>query len=63
MPLYCPHLNIGGDHMFQDNPLLAQLKQQMQSELPKKEGVVKATERGFGFLETDEKESLSYTRK
>ena len=61
MPLYCPHLNIAGDHMFQDNPLLAQLKQQMQSELPKKEGVVKATERGFGFLETDEKESFFIT--
>ncbi|MCE2595201.1 exoribonuclease II [Motilimonas cestriensis] len=43
--------------MFQDNPLLAQLKQQMQSELPKKEGTIKATERGFGFLETDDKES------
>ncbi|MCE2570383.1 exoribonuclease II [Motilimonas eburnea] len=44
--------------MFQDNPLLAQLKQQMQSELTKKEGQVKASERGFGFLETDEKESF-----
>ncbi len=44
--------------MFQDNPLLAQLKQQMQSELTKKEGQVKASERGFGFLETDDKESF-----
>ncbi|MCE0556880.1 exoribonuclease II [Motilimonas sp. E26] len=47
--------------MFQDNPLLAQLKQQMQSELPKKEGIIKATERGFGFLETDDKESYFIT--
>lgn len=41
--------------MFQDNPLLAQLKQQIQEKLPKKEGTIKATERGFGFLESDDK--------
>ncbi|UJF16834.1 exoribonuclease II [Vibrio sp. SS-MA-C1-2] len=41
--------------MFQDNPLLAQLKKQMQDELPKKEGTIKGTDRGFGFLETDDK--------
>ena len=40
--------------MFQDNPLLAQLKQQIQEKLPKKEGTIKATDRGFGFLESDE---------
>ncbi|KGK19161.1 exoribonuclease II [Vibrio navarrensis] len=39
--------------MFQDNPLLAQLKQQIQENLPKKEGTIKATEKGFGFLEVD----------
>lgn len=39
--------------MFQDNPLLAQLKQQLRDNLPKKEGVVRASDRGFGFLETD----------
>ncbi|PSW05209.1 exoribonuclease II [Photobacterium lipolyticum] len=44
--------------MFQDNPLLAQLKKQIQETLPKKEGNVKATDRGFGFLETDNKESF-----
>ncbi|MPS31229.1 MULTISPECIES: exoribonuclease II [unclassified Salinivibrio] len=44
--------------MFQDNPLLAQLKQQIQETLPKKEGQVKATEKGFGFLEVDDKTSL-----
>lgn len=44
--------------MFQDNPLLAQLKQQIKENIPKKEGVVKATERGFGFLEVDNKTSF-----
>ena len=44
--------------MFQDNPLLAQLKQQIQENLPKKEGTVKATDKGFGFLEVDSKTSF-----
>ncbi|WP_100751801.1 exoribonuclease II [Vibrio salilacus] len=44
--------------MFQDNPLLAQLKQQIQETLPKKEGTIKATEKGFGFLEVDNKKSF-----
>ncbi|MGF1813509.1 exoribonuclease II [Vibrio splendidus] len=44
--------------MFQDNPLLAQLKQQIQETLPKKEGTIKATEKGFGFLEVDNKTSF-----
>ena len=39
--------------MFQDNPLLSQLKQTMQENTPKRTGIVKASERGFGFLETD----------
>lgn len=39
--------------MFQDNPLLNQLKQSMQDNTPKRTGIVKASERGFGFLETD----------
>jgi len=39
--------------MFQDNPLLNQLKQTMQENTPKRTGTVKASERGFGFLETD----------
>ncbi len=43
--------------MFQDNPLLAQLKKQIQETLIKKEGTIKATDRGFGFLEVDSKES------
>lgn len=43
--------------MFQDNPLLAQLKQQIQETLPKKEGTIKATDKGFGFLEVDSKTS------
>lgn len=41
--------------MLQDNPLLAQLKQQLRDSLPKKEGVVRASDRGFGFLEVDHK--------
>lgn len=44
--------------MFQDNPLLAQLKQQIQESLPKKEGFIKATDKGFGFLEVDNKTSF-----
>ncbi|OEF23148.1 exoribonuclease II [Vibrio rumoiensis] len=43
--------------MFSDNPLLAQLKQQMKETLPKKEGTVKATDKSFGFLEVDSKTS------
>ncbi|MGL4755256.1 MAG: exoribonuclease II [Aeromonadaceae bacterium] len=43
--------------MFHDNPLLAQLKQQLRENLPKKEGVVRGSDRGFGFLETDNRES------
>lgn len=41
--------------MFQNNPLLAQLKQKIQEQLPKQEGIVKATDKGFGFLEVDSK--------
>lgn len=43
--------------MFQNNPLLAQLKQQIRETLPIKEGVVKGTSKGFGFLEVGDKES------
>ncbi|MTH46347.1 exoribonuclease II [Intestinirhabdus alba] len=43
--------------MLQDNPLLAQLKQQLHSRTPRAEGVVKATEKGFGFLEVDAQKS------
>ncbi len=43
--------------MFADNPLLAQLKQQMKETLPKKEGIIKATDKSFGFLEVDSKTS------
>ncbi|WED24351.1 exoribonuclease II [Vibrio sp. JC009] len=44
--------------MFQDNPLLAQLKQQIKENIPKKEGTIKATDKGFGFLEVDNKTSF-----
>ncbi|WP_411991302.1 exoribonuclease II [Agarivorans sp. DSG3-1] len=43
--------------MFKDNPLLAQLKQQIRETIPTVEGVVKATEKNFGFLQTDNKKS------
>lgn len=43
--------------MFKDNPLLAQLKQQIRETLPTVEGTVKATEKGYGFLEVDRKTS------
>jgi len=44
--------------MFQDNPLLAQLKQQIKETLTTKEGTIKATDKGFGFLEVDSKTSF-----
>ncbi|GHB05323.1 exoribonuclease II [Modicisalibacter luteus] len=43
--------------MLQNNSLLAQLKQQIRESTPRVEGVIKATDRGFGFLETDNGES------
>ncbi|MGR6981393.1 exoribonuclease II [Testudinibacter sp. P27/CKL/0425] len=41
--------------MFQNNPLLSQLKQQIRENKPRVEGSVKANEKGFGFLECDKK--------
>ncbi|EKT56192.1 exoribonuclease II [Providencia sneebia] len=43
--------------MFQDNPLLAQLKQKLHAQTPRVEGLVKSTEKGFGFLEVDGQKS------
>ncbi|WP_298443603.1 exoribonuclease II [uncultured Ferrimonas sp.] len=43
--------------MFQDNPLLQQLKAQIRETLPTVEGQIKATAKGFGFIETDKGES------
>ncbi|NIF21959.1 exoribonuclease II [Candidatus Pantoea multigeneris] len=43
--------------MFQDNPLLAQLKEKLHAQTPRAEGVVKATDKGFGFLEVDAQKS------
>ncbi|SNC58758.1 exoribonuclease II [Sodalis endosymbiont of Henestaris halophilus] len=43
--------------MFQDNPLLAQLKQQLHSQSSRVEGVVKSTEKKFGFLEVNAQKS------
>ncbi|ABR74432.1 exoribonuclease 2 [Actinobacillus succinogenes] len=39
--------------MFQNNPLLSQLKQQLHDSKPHVEGVVKGTDKAYGFLETD----------
>lgn len=43
--------------MFLNNPLLAQLKQQLHSQTPRVEGVVKGTDKNFGFLEVDAQKS------
>lgn len=43
--------------MFQNNPLLEQLKKQLHTQIPKIEGIVKSTDKGFGFLEVDGKKS------
>ncbi|OAQ15127.1 exoribonuclease II [Bibersteinia trehalosi Y31] len=43
--------------MFQNNPLLAQLKQQIEASKEYVEGVVKASDKAYGFLECD-KESF-----
>lgn len=43
--------------MFQNNPLLAQLKQELNEQTPRVEGIVRAHEKGFGFLDTDNKKS------
>ncbi|QEL12754.1 exoribonuclease II [Kushneria phosphatilytica] len=44
--------------MLQNNSALAQLKQQIRDNTPRATGVVKGTEKGFGFLETDDGQSL-----
>ncbi|AAP96092.1 exoribonuclease II [[Haemophilus] ducreyi] len=41
--------------MFQNNPLLAQLKQQIEANKEYVEGKVKASDKNFGFLEADKK--------
>ncbi|OBX03931.1 exoribonuclease II [Gallibacterium genomosp. 3] len=41
--------------MFQDNPLLSQLKQQIRDSKPHVEGIVKATDKAYGFLECEKK--------
>jgi len=43
--------------MFKDNALLAQLKNNIQENLPKIQGRVKATDKSYGFLETDKGKS------
>lgn len=41
--------------MFQDNPLLAQLKQQIEASKEYVEGSVKSSDKAFGFLECEKK--------
>ncbi|MCW9732256.1 exoribonuclease II [Avibacterium sp. 20-15] len=41
--------------MFQNNPLLSQLKQQIRDSKPVVEGMVRGSDKAFGFLETDKK--------
>lgn len=43
--------------MLQNNPQLMQLKNQIYSKLTRIEGVVRGTEKGFGFLETNKQKS------
>ncbi|CAL4042909.1 Exoribonuclease 2 [Buchnera aphidicola (Anoecia corni)] len=44
--------------MFYNNPLLVQLKQKLHNRATRVEGIIKSTEKGFGFLEVDS--SISY---
>ncbi|HHW7446476.1 TPA: exoribonuclease II [Pasteurella multocida] len=41
--------------MFQNNPLLSQLKQQIRDSKQQVEGIVKGSDKAFGFLECDKK--------
>ena len=41
--------------MFQNNPLLSQLKQQIRDTKPQVEGTVKGTDKSYGFLECEKK--------
>ncbi|MXP67402.1 exoribonuclease II [Pantoea sp. Aalb] len=43
--------------MFHDNPLLTQLKKKLHALAPRVEGIVRSTEKGFGFLEVDSQKS------
>ncbi|XBC38410.1 MAG: exoribonuclease II [Buchnera aphidicola (Floraphis choui)] len=44
--------------MFHNHPLLSKLKKKLCSKIPRIEGIVKGTEKGFGFLEIDSR--ISY---
>ncbi|XRY30506.1 MAG: exoribonuclease II [Buchnera aphidicola (Tetraneura akinire)] len=39
--------------MFRNNPILIQLKKKIRSKIPRVEGIVKKSDKGFGFLEVD----------
>ncbi|CAL4042736.1 Exoribonuclease 2 [Buchnera aphidicola (Tetraneura ulmi)] len=43
--------------MFRNNPILVQLKKKIRSKAPRVEGIVKKSDKGFGFLEVDSQTS------
>lgn len=43
--------------MFLNNPILEKLKKKLHDKLPQVEGIVKSTEKGFGFLDVDSQKS------
>ncbi|XRX42412.1 MAG: exoribonuclease II [Buchnera aphidicola (Eriosoma harunire)] len=43
--------------MFHNNPLLMQLKKKINANMPRIEGIVKSSDKGFGFLEVDSQKS------
>lgn len=49
---------LSGANMLFDDPALSELKKQFVKEKPRKEGTIKSSDRGFGFLETAERESF-----
>lgn len=49
-------------YMFQNNPLLSQLKQQIRDSKPHVEGIVRRSDKSFGFLETDKKVISSHRK-
>lgn len=58
---FTPYFFIALSTMFQNNPLLAKLKQELHQQTPRVEGIVRANEKGFGFLDVDNKTSYFIT--
>ena len=49
--------------MFQDNPLLAQLKQQLHDKTLRVEGIVKSTDKGYGSWKLTDKNPILFRRR